>query len=80
VDRVGVRKRVDRGGQPLAGIRQPRDGRSARWSCSSLSVSLAAAGAWVAWCLLVLALAPWVTVLGYELRGHRHNEEVLANL
>ena len=33
----------------------------------------------MAWCLLVLALTPWVTVVGYELRGHRHNEEVLAN-
>ena len=44
------------------------------------SVSLAAAGTSVAWSLLVLALAPWVTVVGYELRGHRHNEEVLAGL
>jgi hypothetical protein len=23
---------------------------------------------------------PWVTVLGYELVGHRHNAEVLARL
>ena len=44
------------------------------------SVALAGAGASVAWSLLVLALAPWVTVVGYELRGHRHNAEVLANL
>jgi low temperature requirement protein LtrA len=44
------------------------------------SVSLAAAGASMAWCLLVLALTPWVTVLGYEVRGHRHSEEVLAQL
>ena len=31
-------------------------------------------------CLVVLALAPWVTVVGYELRGHRHDEAVLAEL
>ena len=30
---------------------------------------LAAAAPAMAWCLLVLALAPWVTVVGYELRG-----------
>jgi hypothetical protein len=44
------------------------------------SVALAAAGASLAWCLLVLALSPWISVLGYELRGHRHDEEVLASL
>ncbi len=32
------------------------------------------------WCLLVLSLAPWVTVVGYETRGYRHNAEVLASL
>ena len=41
---------------------------------------LAAAGVGMPWCLLVLALAPWVTVVGYELRGHEHNERVLAAL
>ena len=45
-----------------------------------LSVVLALAGASLAVCLVVLSLAPWVTVVGYELRGHRHNEEVLAAL
>jgi low temperature requirement protein LtrA len=44
------------------------------------SVALAAAGVDFQWCLLVLALVPWVTVLGYELVGHRHNAEVLARL
>jgi len=34
----------------------------------------------LAWCLLVLSLAPLVTVVGYETVGHRHNEEVLASL
>jgi low temperature requirement protein LtrA len=39
---------------------------------------MAAAGVSMPWCLIVLSLSPWVTVLGYELRGHRHNEEVIA--
>jgi low temperature requirement protein LtrA len=43
-------------------------------------VGLAAAGASMAWCLVVLSLSPWVTVVGYELRGHRHNAEVLERL
>lgn len=30
------------------------------------------------WCLL--ALVPWVTVVGYERVGHRHNARVLAEL
>ena len=41
---------------------------------------LAAAGAAMAWCLIVLALSPWVTVVGYELRGHAHNARVLERL
>ena len=47
-----------------------------------LIASLAMAKADVAfhWCLLVLALTPWVSVAGYELRGHRHNAEVLERL
>jgi hypothetical protein len=43
-------------------------------------VSMAAAGVPMVWCVLVLALTPWVSVLGYEAVGHRHNERVLANL
>ena len=42
------------------------------------SVALAASGVSMAWCLVVLSAAPWVTVVGYELRGHEHNEKVLA--
>jgi low temperature requirement protein LtrA len=45
-----------------------------------VAVALAATDASVPWCLLVLALAPWITVVGYEVRGHRHDEEVLASL
>ena len=39
---------------------------------------LAAADAPIAASLLVLALAPAVTVVGYELVGHRHKEAMLA--
>ena len=41
---------------------------------------MASAGAAMAWCLIVLALSPWVTVVGYELRGHEHNARVLERL
>jgi low temperature requirement protein LtrA len=44
------------------------------------SVAMAGAGVSIEWCLLVVALVPWVTVLGYELVGHRHNAQVLADL
>jgi low temperature requirement protein LtrA len=43
-------------------------------------VALSAAGASLTWSLLVVALTPWVTVVGYEAVGHRHNEDVLAGL
>jgi hypothetical protein len=46
----------------------------------ALPVVLAEAGVDLAWCLAALALTPWVTVLGYETRGHVHNERVLARL
>ena len=41
---------------------------------------LATVGASMAWCLVVLALTPWVTVVGYELRGHAHNARVIARI
>ena len=41
-------------------------------------VALAAAGLSVAWCLVVLMLAPAVTVVGYETVGHRNQAERLA--
>ena len=44
------------------------------------SVAMAGAGVSIEWCLLVLALVPWVGVVGYELVGHRHNAQVLADL
>ena len=45
-----------------------------------LAVVLAAAGVDMAWCLVVLAVAPAVTVVGYETVGHRHQEEMLREL
>jgi low temperature requirement protein LtrA len=44
------------------------------------AVVMAATGAGMVWCLAVLALAPWVTVVGYETVGHRHQERVVAGL
>ncbi|MCV2489156.1 low temperature requirement protein A [Geodermatophilus sp. YIM 151500] len=41
------------------------------------SVVLAVAGAPMVWCLAVLALTPWVTVVGYETVGHRHGDRLL---
>ncbi|WP_432029026.1 low temperature requirement protein A [Streptomyces sp. 1222.5] len=44
------------------------------------AVLLAAAGAPTAVCLLVVMLAPFVTVVGYETVGHRHQREMLKAL
>jgi low temperature requirement protein LtrA len=45
-----------------------------------LSIALAAAGVTMAICLVVVALAPAVTVVGYETVGHRHMREALERL
>jgi low temperature requirement protein LtrA len=45
-----------------------------------LAVALAAAGAHMAVCLVVLTLAPAVTIVGYETLGHRHMAEALERL
>ena len=45
-----------------------------------LSVVLAAAGTSMTICLLVLMLAPLVTVVGYETVGHRHMADALERL
>ena len=57
--------------------RAVRDHRG--WS-SSGRCCWPAAGVDLFWCLLVLAASPWVTVVGYETIGHRHNQEVLDSL
>lgn len=44
------------------------------------SVAMAASGVALSWSLLVLALTPWVTVIGYELVGYRHGQAVLDAL
>jgi hypothetical protein len=46
----------------------------------ALAVVLAAAGASMAACLLVLMLAPVVTVVGYETIGHRHMAAAMERL
>ncbi|KRB78356.1 hypothetical protein ASE01_03505 [Nocardioides sp. Root190] len=43
-------------------------------------VLMAAAEVDLTWCLLVLSLTPWVTVVGYETVGWKHNSEVLEAL
>jgi low temperature requirement protein LtrA len=45
-----------------------------------LAVALAAAGVSVPVCLLVVMLAPVVTVVGYELLGHRHMADAMQRL
>jgi low temperature requirement protein LtrA len=44
------------------------------------SVAMAGAGVSIEWCLLMLSLVPWVTVIGYETIGHLHNAQVIAGL
>ena len=43
-----------------------------------LAVIAALAGVDMAVCLVILTLAPAVSVIGYEMQGHRHQVEVLA--
>jgi low temperature requirement protein LtrA len=45
-----------------------------------LAVVLAKVGVSMAWCLIVLALAPVVTIVGYETVGHRHQEAELTRM
>lgn len=45
---------------------------------AALAVAAAIAGLDMAVCLIILTLAPAVTVVGYEIRGHRHEAESLA--
>jgi hypothetical protein len=46
----------------------------------ALSTGLAAIGVSMAVCLVVLALVPAVTVVGYESLGHRHVTDALKRL
>jgi len=46
----------------------------------AVAALLAAAGVGMAVCLLVVMLAPWVTVIGYEALGARHMTEALDRL
>lgn len=44
------------------------------------AVLLSAAGVATAACLLIVMLAPFVTVVGYETIGHRHQRQMLEGL
>jgi low temperature requirement protein LtrA len=44
------------------------------------AVVLASRGLPLAWCLVVVALAPVVTIAGYEAVGHRHMQDHLSKL
>ncbi|MFC8420357.1 hypothetical protein ACFUN7_05605 [Streptomyces sp. NPDC057236] len=46
----------------------------------SAAVLLAAAGVGTAVCLLVVMIAPFVTVVGHETVGHRHQRRMLRDL
>jgi low temperature requirement protein LtrA len=45
-----------------------------------LSYGLARAGLALHWSLLILAVTPWVTVVGFEVRGHEHTARTLQSL
>ena len=45
-----------------------------------LSYGLASAGLELHWALLILAMTPWVTVVGFEARGHEHTARVLQRI
>ena len=45
-----------------------------------LAVVLAAIGITIATCLIVVMLAPLVTVVGYETLGHRHLDNAFARM
>ncbi len=44
----------------------------------ALAVALAAVGASVPVCLVVLTVAPFITVVGYETQGHKHVARILT--
>ncbi|GLI26288.1 hypothetical protein ARHIZOSPH14_05300 [Agromyces rhizosphaerae] len=44
------------------------------------AVLLAVTGVSIAWPILVLTVAPWISVVGYEMYGDRHIRQALAAL
>jgi low temperature requirement protein LtrA len=46
----------------------------------ALAVAASLAGVGMAYCLVIVMLAPAVTVIGYEIRGHRNQADALAKL
>ncbi|WP_062385209.1 low temperature requirement protein A [Demequina iriomotensis] len=49
-------------------------------ACIAIGVVLAVAGASIAWAVLVLTVAPWISVIGYEVYGDGHIRRELAKL
>lgn len=47
---------------------------------SAASVLMAHLGVPLGWCIVVLMLTPWVTVVGYETRGHHHVSQVVERI
>jgi low temperature requirement protein LtrA len=46
----------------------------------AMSITAAAAGLNMAICLMILMVAPSVTIIGYEVSGHRHQDESLTDV
>ncbi|HQV56435.1 MAG TPA: low temperature requirement protein A [Ilumatobacteraceae bacterium] len=44
------------------------------------SLAAAATGVGLAWCLAIVMITPWITVVGYEWRGHARVARLLAQL
>ncbi len=49
-------------------------------ACIALAVVLALTGASIAWPVLVLTVAPWISVVGYEVHGDGHIRRALERL
>ncbi|MEU6564012.1 low temperature requirement protein A [Nocardia nova] len=46
----------------------------------AVAMILAAVGVSIAICLIIVMISPFITVIGYETVGHRHQRQMLANL
>ena len=58
----------------------PHESRSQRYAYIPTAAVLAGRGLSLAWSLVVVALAPVVTIVGYEAVGHRHLQDHLTKL
>jgi low temperature requirement protein LtrA len=44
------------------------------------AIVMAVVGVGMVWCLAVLSIAPWVTVVGYETLGYRHGQQMIQRV